>query len=78
MADSGKAFLKGGCGCLLLFLFVAGCTALLGGWARADVFGLVLIFLIGGVIGLVVNAIYQRGRRDAAEDPPPPPPPPRF
>jgi hypothetical protein len=60
----GQAFVKGGCGCLILFAVLALIAVLLGGHARADLGGLVILFLIGGVIGLVVLAIYNRGRRD--------------
>jgi hypothetical protein len=60
----GSAFIKGGCGCLLLFLVVAFLTVIAGGHARADLGGLLCLFVIGGVVGLVVLAIYNRGRRD--------------
>lgn len=60
----GQAFLKGGCGCLLVFAVTALIAVLFGGRVHADLGGLVLLFLIGGVVGLVVLAIYNRGRRD--------------
>ncbi len=60
----GQAFVKGGCGCLLAFVVLALVAVLLGGRAHADIGGLVVLFLIGGIIGLVVLAIYNRGRRD--------------
>jgi hypothetical protein len=37
-----------------------------------------ILFVIGGFVGLIVNAIYRKGRRDAASSPPgqvPPEPP---
>ena len=63
----GQAFVKGGCGCLLVFAVLALIAVLLGGRAHADAGGLVILFLIGGAIGLVVLAIYNRGRRDAGD-----------
>lgn len=63
--SKGLAFLKGGVGCLVAF-FVLGAVALMvGGTFYFDAGGLVLLFLIGGVIGLLVSWIYGRGRRDA-------------
>jgi hypothetical protein len=61
---TGQAFVKGGCGCLLLFAAVAFISVLFGGHAHADIGGLILLFLIGGAIGLVVLSVYNRGRRD--------------
>ena len=63
----GQAFVKGGCGCLLVFAVMALIAVLFGGRAHADVGGIVILFLIGGVIGLVALAIYNRGRRDAGD-----------
>lgn len=70
MTNRGEAFLKGGCGCgcLLAFAVVAVCAAALGGHAHIDFGGLILLFLVGGVLGLVVLGVYQRGRRDALVD----------
>jgi hypothetical protein len=65
MADKAEAFVKGGCGCLAAF-FVLGLSCLLvGGSVHIDVGGVFLLFVIGGVIGLIVLAIYNKGRRDA-------------
>jgi hypothetical protein len=71
MSDKGSAFLKGGCGCLALFVLLAMFAVLAGGHAHANIGGLVVLFIIGGVGGLVVMAIYNWGRRDgtAADDP---------
>lgn len=65
----GQAFVKGGCGCLLLFAAMGLLALLVGGRVRADVPGLIVLFLIGGVIGLIALAIYNRGRRDAGGGP---------
>ena len=62
-----SAFFKGGCGCLLAFVafgtFVWLFNELFGGrvnW-HADLSGIVVIFLIGGVFGLYTQWIYQKG-----------------
>jgi len=64
-SSRGKAFVTGGLGCLGVFVVAA---LLPGARAYADFGGIILLIVIGGVIGLVVNAIYQRGRRDASKD----------
>ena len=65
----GQAFIKGGIGCLLLFAALAVLSLLFGGRAHIDIGGFVLLFLIGGVIGLVILAIYNRGRHDGGDKP---------
>jgi hypothetical protein len=64
---TGQAFLKGGCGCLLLFAALGFIAVLLGGSVHADIGGLICLFVTGGIIGLVILAIYNRGRRDAGD-----------
>lgn len=64
MGEKTVAFAKGGCGCLLAFAVVAFVTVILGGSAHIDIGGAVMLFVVGGVIGLVVLAIYNKGRRD--------------
>ena len=49
----------------LAFALIAVAT---GGEAYLDLGGVILLFVIGGVIGLIVYAIYERGRRDATMD----------
>jgi hypothetical protein len=61
MADKGRAFVKGGLGCLLGFLAIGLLFVLLGGYMRIDLGGAILLFVIGGVIGLIVLAIYRKG-----------------
>lgn len=56
-----SAFLKGGCGCLVTFFAFAFFAVILGGNAHFDVGGLLLLFLIGGVLGLLVRWIYAKG-----------------
>ena len=66
MGEPSLAFLKGGLGCVLAFFILAVVTAALGGRAHADLGGLVMLFVIGGVIGLVVLAFRGGGRRRGA------------
>ena len=65
MGEKSTAFAKGGCGCLIVFAVVALLAVLVGGNAHIDLGGAILLFAIGGVVGLVVLAIYNRGRRDS-------------
>lgn len=60
----GEAFVKGGFGCLLLFAVFALLAVIFGGHAHIDAGGFVMLFVIGGILGLIVLAIYSRGRRD--------------
>jgi hypothetical protein len=64
MEGKGEAFAKGGCGCLIAFVAVGLLVALLGGNVHIDIGGAVMLFVIGGVIGLVVLAIYNKGKND--------------
>ena len=61
----GAAFAKGGCGCLVIFAILVFIAVSLGGHAHANVGGLILLFIIGGVIGLIIYSIYNKGRKDA-------------
>jgi hypothetical protein len=38
---------------------------LLGGRAHIDHGGAIMLFVFGGLVGLIVLAIYNKGRRDA-------------
>jgi hypothetical protein len=62
----GSAFVKGGCGCLVVFVVLAFIAVLLGGHAHANVGGLIFLFIIGGGIGLIIFAVYKKGRKDAS------------
>lgn len=61
----GKAFIVGGlvalaaCGAVAVLVMMAGGRA----WATGG--GAVLLFVVGGVAGLTVRAVYDKGRRDA-------------
>lgn len=63
MGEKGSAFAKGGCGCLVAFAVLALIAVVLGGSAHINLGGAILLFLIGGVIGLVVLAIFNKGKR---------------
>jgi hypothetical protein len=69
MGDKGTAFVKGGCGCLLAFLVIGFLCVLVGGSMHIDLGGAILLFVIGGVIGLVFLAVYNKGQHDAVEAP---------
>ena len=64
--NKGSAFVKGGCGCLLAFLGIGLLFVLMGGHMHIDLGGAILLFVIGGIIGLVVLAVYNKGQRDAS------------
>ena len=51
-----------------MFVVLALLALLFGGSVHLDSGGVLILFLIGGIIGLVVNWIYQKGRRDASDD----------
>jgi hypothetical protein len=68
MGDKASAFGKGGCGCLIVFAVLALFTVLCGGTAHIDLGGAIALFVIGGIIGLIINAIYSKGRRDQDYD----------
>lgn len=51
---------------MALFVVLALLALLFGGSVDFDLGGAAMLFVLGGIIGLVVNAIYQKGRRDAS------------
>lgn len=70
---ASKTFVKGGCGCIVAF-FVGGFFIILlagGGRVHADIGGLILLFVVGGLIALAVSAF--RGKRKPDPGAPPPP-----
>ena len=64
MTTQGSAFVKGGCGCLVAFLVVGVLFAVSGGSVHIDAGGACLLFVLGGIIGLVGLWIYNKGVRD--------------
>ncbi len=59
----GLAFLEGGFGCLSAALVLGLFTMVVGGTMHYDVSGLILLFFIGGLIGLIAVSIYNKKRR---------------
>ena len=68
---SGSAFVKGGLGCLAAFLVIGLVAVLLGGHMHIDAGGACLLLVIGGVLGLIVFAIYKKGYTQGKEERPP-------
>lgn len=64
-SSAGSAFAKGGGGCLIAFLVIGFLAVAMGGNLHIDMGGAILLFVIGGLMGLVVLAIYNKGRRDS-------------
>jgi hypothetical protein len=65
MGEKASAFWKGGCGCLALVVAVGLCFVLIGGQFNIDVCGAMGIFVVGGLLGLIALAVYNKGKRDA-------------
>lgn len=63
-----RAFIKGGGGCLGAFVALGLLALLVGGTFTIDLGGALVLFVFGGLIGLVVFAIYDKGRRDARRE----------
>jgi hypothetical protein len=59
----GLAFLEGGFGCLCAALVLGLFSVVVGGTLHFDVSGLILLFIIGGVMGLIAVSIYNKSRR---------------
>ena len=59
----GGAFLRGGFLALGIFGLSAAVTLAFGGRAYANPGGIVLLFGLGGCIGMIVRAIHNKGRR---------------
>jgi ribosomal protein L40E len=57
--------MKGGCGCLTLFGIMAFFAILARGRVHVSFFGLLFIFLIGGVIGRILFSSYEKGQKEA-------------
>jgi hypothetical protein len=74
VGDKGSAFVKGGCGCLGAFLAVGLIVLIVGGQVHIDLFGAICLFVCGGLIGLIVLWIYNKGRHDGGPPEPPGPP----
>lgn len=65
MAERSIYFLKGGFGCLGLFVLMGLLALLVGGSFYLDPGGAVALFCVGGIIGLVYLWAKRRGRAEA-------------
>ncbi|MGC4015408.1 MAG: hypothetical protein QM755_12960 [Luteolibacter sp.] len=68
MATKTKAFFKGGFGCLAVFIICGLLVVAFGGRMHIDLGGAIMLLVVGGLIGLICNWIYQKGRRDSGSD----------
>lgn len=68
MGEKSQAFMKGGGGCLVAFIVIGLLFVLLGGSMHLDFGGAIMLFVIGGVVGLIVLAVYNRGKRDRNDE----------
>jgi hypothetical protein len=59
--NKGSAFVKGGLGCLGAFIVLGALALMMGGRFHIDAGGACMLFVIGGVIGLIVLSIYRKG-----------------
>lgn len=66
MGDNTSAFVKGGFGCLGAFLVIGLLFVLFGGSMHIDAGGACCLFIGGGLIGLLVLWIYNKGKEDGA------------
>jgi hypothetical protein len=64
----GMAFLKGGIIAVVGFFALGITCAMAGGWFHIDLCGGLVLFAIGGLIGLAVHAIFRRGYRQGRGD----------
>ena len=63
MGEKGSAFVKGGVGCLAVFIVLAAVALFAGGTAHIDLGGGICLFVGGGLLGLLVLWIYNKGRK---------------
>lgn len=68
MGEKSEAFVKGGCGCLVAFGGMGLLAVMLGGHVYLDPGGAVMLFVIGGLLGLGWLAIFNSGRRAGRRD----------
>ena len=68
MGERSEYFVKGGFGCLGLFLALGLLALAVGGTFYMDFGGAVILFVVGGLLGLVYLATLKRGRRQAGGD----------
>ena len=61
--SNGGAFVKGGCGCIAAFFAIGFLFLLSGSGFSINAGAAIVLFLIGGVIGLICLSIYGKGER---------------
>jgi hypothetical protein len=61
--SNGEAFVKGGCGCIAAFLAIGFMFVIFGGSVHIDAGGAVMLFVMGGVIGLICIFIHRKGEQ---------------
>jgi hypothetical protein len=59
----GEAFAKGGFGCIAAFIAFGIFCVMVGGSVRIDLGGALMLFVIGGIIGLVALMVYSKGEQ---------------
>lgn len=60
MSDRSTTFVKGGCGCILVFFGLGLLALLVGGRVRIGPLGLTLLFAIGGAGALLIAALTRK------------------
>lgn len=61
-----QAFIWGGLSTVVIFSVLVVISLAVGGVAHVEFGGLLLLFALGGVIGIIVRAIYNKGTRGAS------------
>ena len=64
---AASAFMLGGLSAVAVFGALAVISIAVGGRAHVDLGGILFLFGTGGFVGIVVRAIYLKGRRDESE-----------
>ena len=65
MGEKGEAFAKGGIGCIAAFFVIGLLCVVVGGSMTIDLGGVIMLFIIGGIVGLGILSIYNKGKKDA-------------
>lgn len=68
MGEKSEAFVKGGCGCLVAFAVLGLLAVMFGGHVYLDPGGAIMLFVIGGLMGLGWLAVFNSGRRAGQRD----------
>jgi hypothetical protein len=60
-------FVKGGFGCLGIFFAFGILMLLVGGHFYFDFGGLIMLFILGGILGLIARSVFNAGKRSASK-----------